>query len=61
MGYRDRMKKPEVPDVKFEAKADYMKVVGVMSAMEEDEEMEDGTKIRPGYGQASQDGEKDES
>ena len=39
MGYRDRMKKPEVPNVEFKVEAEYANVVGVMSALEEDEDM----------------------
>lgn len=61
MGYRDRMKKPEVPQVEFEAAADYCNVFGVMSALEEDEEV--GTAgERTNYRQPLEKGsEEDES
>lgn len=54
MGYRDRMKKPEVPDVKFQAEADYCEVFGVMSALEEDEDVGVAGE-RTNYRQASDD------
>lgn len=57
MGYRDRRKKPETPNVEFDVNPDYCNVFGVMSALEEDEEVREAGE-RTNYRQPSE-GESD--